>query len=148
MVREETDKKANDFQTRLCGQKIGKICRKRRNEKRSKSGLSKNRSLTMLENCAGMYFIDPAGEEFKDILKNARRKLDVPVPAAMPCRTRREESRKTCSVSENGKTTYACIVEADENYEKAYGRNSDHIAWRGIDSLNHYNLVHKFIPTP
>ena len=24
----------------------------------------------------------------------------------------------------------------------------DHIAGSGIDSLNHYNLVHKFIPVP
>ena len=26
----------------------------------------------------GMYLIDPAGEEFKDIMKNARRKLELP----------------------------------------------------------------------
>ena len=47
----ETDKQANDLQTRHCGQTLGKICRKRRSEEKSKSGLSKNRSLTMLENC-------------------------------------------------------------------------------------------------
>ena len=35
----------------LCGQKFGKICQKRRSEENSNSGLSKNRSLTMLENC-------------------------------------------------------------------------------------------------
>ena len=32
----------------------------------------------------GIYFIDPDDEEFKDIIKNARRKLEVPMPAAMP----------------------------------------------------------------
>ena len=47
------------------------------------------------------FFIDPADAEFKEIMKNARRKLDVPMPAAMLCRSRREEYRDTCSVSEN-----------------------------------------------
>ena len=38
-------------ETTLCGQRFGKICRKRRNTKKSKSGQSTNRSSTMLENC-------------------------------------------------------------------------------------------------
>ena len=38
--------------------------------------------------------------------------------AAMPCRTRHEESRETCSVLDNRKTKYACIVEADESTRK------------------------------
>ena len=29
----------------------------------------------------GIYFIDPDDEEFKDIMKNARRKSEVPMPA-------------------------------------------------------------------
>ena len=36
-----------------CGQKDGKTCQKQRNEKKNKSGLSKNRSLIMLEGCEG-----------------------------------------------------------------------------------------------
>ena len=31
----------------------------------------------------GIYFIDPEDEEFKDMVKNARRKLEIPMPAAM-----------------------------------------------------------------
>ena len=34
----------------------------------------------------GIYFIGQADEEFKDIMKNAPRKLKVPMPAAMPCK--------------------------------------------------------------
>ena len=52
----------------------------------------------------GIYFIDPADEEVKDVMKNARRKLEVPMPVAMLCKTRREEYRETCSVTENCKT--------------------------------------------
>ena len=35
----------------------------------------------------GIYFIDPDDEEFKDITKNARRKLEVPMPAALLCKS-------------------------------------------------------------
>ena len=38
----------------------------------------------------GICFIDPANEEFKDVMNNARRKFEVPMPAAMLCKTRRE----------------------------------------------------------
>ena len=39
----------------------------------------------------GIYFIDPDDGEFKDIMKNARRKLEVTMPAAMPCKIQREK---------------------------------------------------------
>ena len=39
----------------------------------------------------------------RTLWKNARGKLEVPMPAAMPCRTRREEYRETCIDSENCK---------------------------------------------
>ena len=99
----------------------------------------------------GVYFIEPADEEFKETMKNARRKLEVPMPAAMPCKIRREEYRETCSVSDNCKTNYACIIEADESTRKRmegtlHKGHEDHVAGRGINSLSHYNLVHKFIP--
>ena len=35
----------------------------------------------------GIHFMDPEDEEFKDIMKIARRKLEIPMPAAMPCKT-------------------------------------------------------------
>ena len=73
------------------------------------------------------------------------------MPATMPCRTRREEYKETRSVSENCKTKYACIVEADESTRKRMEGTlpigqEDHMAGRGLISLNHYNLVHNFIP--
>ena len=75
------------------------------------------------------------------------------MPAAMPCRTRREEYRETCIDSENCKTKYACIDEADDSTRKLlegalHKSRKDHIAGIEINSLNHYNLVHNFIPMP
>ena len=101
----------------------------------------------------GIYFIDPADEEFKEIMKNARRKLEVPRPAAMPSRTKREEYREPCSVLDNCKTKNACIFEADESTRKRvegtlHKDHEDHIAGKGINSLDNCNLVHKFIPMP
>ena len=34
----------------------------------------------------GIYFIDPEDEEYKETTKTARRKLEVPMDAAMPCK--------------------------------------------------------------
>ena len=38
------------------------------------------------ENCEGIYFIDPEGKEFKETIKNARKKLETSVAPAMPCK--------------------------------------------------------------
>ena len=35
----------------------------------------------------GIFFIDPDDEEFKHTVKNARRTLEIPMPAAMSCKT-------------------------------------------------------------
>ena len=39
----------------------------------------------------GIYFIDPEDMEFKETIKNARKKLETSVAPAMPCKT-----SKTC----------------------------------------------------
>ena len=109
-----------------------------------------------LDNVRGLpdiYFIDLDDEESKDIMKNARRKSDIPMPAAMPCKLQRDEYRETCRTVEEHKTSYACIVEADESMRKRMGgsphkNHEDHIAGKGMNSLRHCNLVHKFIPLP
>ena len=51
------------------------------------------------------------------------------------------------------KTKLACILEADESTRMRMGNSipqnhEDHIAGKGEKSLQHYNLVHKFIPMP
>ena len=39
----------------------------------------------------GIFFIEPNDEEFKLTIKAARRKLEVPMPAAMPCKIQIKE---------------------------------------------------------
>ena len=59
---------------------IWKICRERRSEEK-KVGTEKPK-LDNASKLRGIYFTDPADEELKEIMKNARRKLEVPMPAA------------------------------------------------------------------
>ena len=98
------------------GQKCGNICLRHQNVKRNKSELSKKPKLDNARRLRGIYFIDPDDEEFKDIMKNARRMLEIPMPAAMPCKTSLcRSSRETCCTVGGHKTKYACTVEADES---------------------------------
>ena len=51
------------------------------------------------------------------------------------------------------KTKLACILEADESTRMRVGNSIPHhhedpVAGKGESSLQHYNLVHKFIPMP
>ena len=103
----------------------------------------------------GIYFIDPEDKEFKETIKNARKKLETPMAPAMPCKT-----SKTCKHGETrGKTNkikskLACILEVSESTrlcmaDSLPNYHEDHIGGKGtIHSLQHYNLVHIFIPMP
>ena len=98
----------------------------------------------------GIYFIDPEDKEFKETIKNARKKLETSVAPAMPCKI-----MKNCGSggSDKNKTKLACILEASESTrlsmrESLPNHHEDHIAGRGDNSLQHYNSVHKFIPMP
>ena len=75
------------------------------------------------------------------------------MPAAMPCKTPVNCSGETCRSIGEHKTKYACIVDADESMRKRlegvpHRYHEDHIAAKGINSLSHNNLAHKFIPMP
>ena len=63
--------------------------------------------------------------------------------------------KKNCGsdASNKNKTRLACILEASESTrllmrESLSNHHEDHIAGKGNNSLQHYNLFHKFIPMP
>ena len=98
----------------------------------------------------GIYFIDPEDKEFRETIKNARKKLETSVAPAML-----RKIMKNCGsgASNKIKTKLACILEADESTRMRMGNSiphyhQDHIAGKGENSLQHYNLVHNFIPMP
>ena len=68
----------------------------------------------------------------------------------MPCETPINSGGETLRCWEKQKTKHVCIVEADESaripLEGALEKyHEDHIAAKGINSLRHCHLVHKFI---
>ena len=98
----------------------------------------------------GIYFIEREDKEFKETIKNARKKLETSVASAMPCKI-----MKNCGSGASNKiqTKLACILEANESTRMRMGNSipqnhEDHIAGKGENSLQDYNLVHKFIPVP
>ena len=98
----------------------------------------------------GIYFIDTEDTEFKETIKNARKKLETSVAPAMPCKI-----TKNCGSGASNKiqTKLACILEANESTRMRMGNSippnhEDHNAGKGENSLQQYNLVHKFIPMP
>ena len=62
-----------------------------------------------------IYFIVPEDKEFKDTIKNARKKLEIPVAPAMPCKIIKSNKNCGSGASNKIKTKLACILEADES---------------------------------
>ena len=101
----------------------------------------------------GIYFIDPEDKEFKETIKNARKKLETPKLPLCPAKFFSTRNWVTRGKSNEIKTTLACILEASESTRLRMegslpNYHEDHIAGRADNSLQHYNLVHKFIPMP
>ena len=73
---------------------------------------------------------------------------------AMPCKTCKKNTHgETRSKTNDFKSKFVCILEASESTrlrmeESLPNYHEDHIAGRGDNSLQHYKLVHKFIPMP
>ena len=70
----------------------------------------------------GIYFIDREDTEFKETIKNARKKLETSVAPTMPCKI-----VKNCGSggSDKNKTKLACILEADESTRMRMGNSFD-----------------------
>ena len=71
----------------------------------------------------GIHFIDPKDKEFKETIKNARKKLETSVAPAMPCKI-----MKNCGSggSDKIKTRLACFLEADESTRMRMGNSEPH----------------------
>ena len=99
----------------------------------------------------GIFCIEPNDEEFKFTIKAARRKLEVPMPAAMPCKIPIKSSDETYRNIGKRQTRFACVVDADESTRPrvqgaVHKSHQDHVTAIGMNSMTHYSLVHKFIP--
>ena len=121
----------------LYGQNSGNQWESTPSWRRSKSGRMKKFHLENAQKLRGIYFIDPEDKEFKETVKNARKKLETSVAPAMPCKI-----LKNCGSggSDKNKTKLACILEANESRRMRMGNSipsnhEDHIAGKGENSL-------------
>ena len=84
----------------------------------------------------GIYFIDPEDKEFKETIKNARKKLETPMAPAMACKISKKHENCGSGASNKIKTKLACILEASESTRLRMGESSpnhheEHIAGKG-----------------
>ena len=90
----------------------------------------------------GIYFIDPEDKEFKETIRNARKKLETPMAPAMPCKTcKKSKHGKTRGKTNDFKSKFACILEASESTrlrmeESLPKLHEDHIAGKGTIHCN------------
>ena len=102
----------------------------------------------------GIYFIDPEDKEFKETIKNARKNWKHQwLPPCLARHARKASMAETRSKTNDVKSEFSCILEASESTRMRMGNSlpnhhEDHIAGKANNSLQHYNLVHKFIPMP
>ena len=155
MVQGAADKEANNILARLLvARNMEKICQTQPTAKKNKWAIEKPKlDIDKARRLRGIYFIDAANAEFKESIKKYAEKVGSPMPAAMPCKTRGRKVKETCRAPDVRKTKYVCIVEADGSTRKRaegtlHKDHEGHIAGKGINSLSHYNLVHKTTPPP
>ena len=90
--------------------------------------------------------------EFKEAIKNVRKKLETPMSPAMLCKIcKKSKHGETSGKSNEIKSKLACILEASESTRLRMGESlpnhhEDHLAGKGDNSLSHNNSVYKFIP--
>ena len=155
MVRAETDKKAANIQARsFVASALHEIGKKCKTEGEAKMVQLKNRNSIVPEDSQEFISLTLEDKELKETIKNARKKLETPVAPALPFKTcKKSKHGKTCGKTNEFKSKLACILEASESTklrmeESLPNYHEDHIAGRGDNSLQHYNLAHKFIPMP
>ena len=114
----------------------------------------KNPNSIMPENYEEFISLTLRTRKFKETIKNARKKLERPMAPAMPCKASKKGNHgATRDKSNEIKSKLACILEASESTrlrmeESLPNHHEDHIEGKGDNSLQHKNLVHKFIPMP
>ena len=148
MVRGEINEKTAYIQARSSMARALEVNGKHAKLKEKQKWSSEKIHLENARKLRGIYFIDPEDKEFKETIKNAREKLETLVAPVMLCKITKNGGS---DASNKIKTKLACIPEADETTRMRMGNSMPHyhqdrIAGKGENSLQHYNLVHKFIP--
>ena len=115
MVREETDKTASDIQARSFMARTLRGMSKNAKLREKQKWSNEKPKLDNATRLRGIYFIDPEDKEFKETIKNARKKLETPMAPAMPC--------KICKKNKNGETRRRLMISS----------LSLHVSWKPVN---------------
>ena len=99
----------------MYGQICGNLCPMQKKKKAKQRWAIEKPKLENARQLRGIFFSEPDDEEFKLPMKAGRRKLEVPMPAAMLCKIPIKSSGETHRRIGKRKTKYACVVDADES---------------------------------
>ena len=139
----EIDKDSNKLPDQIMyGLKFGRKLVKPLRIERNRTGQKERSKLDNARKMKGIYIIDPDDEEHKEILNNAKRKLEKPMAPAELC---------IRGVFQN---MYSCIVESHESTRQHAESSQSQktmkttLQSKGFTSMSLYNLLHKFIPMP
>ena len=107
----------------FCGVKFGPACQKEKTQKKEKQEWAmEKRKLDNARKLRGIYFIYPEDGE-REAIKNARKKLEILMEAAMPCTT----GTKKCL-----KKLRETVSEGDESNQNSK-RQSMHASWKLVN---------------
>ena len=124
MVRGEIDEKTAYIQARSSMARAleenGKECQA---EGEAKKLSNEKLNLDNARKLRGIYFIDPEDKEFKETIKNARKKLETPMAPAVPCKISKNNQNCGSGASNEMKTKIACILEASESTRLRMGQS-------------------------
>ena len=124
MVREAGGKEANNVQAwLLVARNMERHLSSSATKRKTKVGYRKTEAYNA-RRLRGIYFIDPANAEFKRKMKNVRRKLEIPMPAAVLCKIRWRKYNENCRTPDTRKTKKRMHRWSRRIYETAFGRNS------------------------
>ena len=128
--------------------KIGKAAQRREKQKWT---IGKPK-LEYARDLRGIYSIDPSDEEYKDIIKNVRRKLETPKAAAMPCKRAFSKaciqetvvSKTKKPRNQKQRLDSVVLLKHMNPQDKEYSMKNTLLGRE--NSVLHYNSVHTFIP--
>ena len=149
MVRRETDKTASDIQARSIMartlERIGKECLA---EGEAQNGQLKNQNSIMPEDYEDFISLTLRTRSSRKPLR-MQEKMETPMAPAMPCKTCKKSKHgrpaarqmiSSLNLRENLEANESTRMRMEETLPKYH---KDHIAGRGDNSLQRYDLVHK-----
>ena len=123
----------------MYGHKSGPLCRKGRIKKKDGVGYRKTEARQCSKVEWDFLSQTPKSWSFKDTMKNARKKLEVPLESAMLCKISNQRGETWCIKNIRRRSRCACIVEAHESTRTRVGTvqprdHEDLIAEKGLNS--------------